>query len=55
VSEMINDTASALWEVARQVEKSRAVLEKIYGRMETLNLALEDIAEAINVGKSGGE
>ena len=43
----LNTEVAALLEVAKQLEKVRFVLEKIYGRMEVTNERLEEIGLAL--------
>jgi hypothetical protein len=43
----ISDLIGALLEIAKQVEKQRFVLEKIYGRLETTNISLEEISQTL--------
>jgi len=43
----VDHLANALLEIAKQVEKQRFVLEKIYGRLETTNISLEEISQTL--------
>jgi hypothetical protein len=43
----LNTEVAALLEVAKQLEKVRFVLEKMYGRMEVTNERLEEIGLAL--------